>query len=157
MVMILGVSCIINMNKAKLGVSSDGRLMHYSVGAFIKSNDKYFLIDRVSVPLGFASVAGHVDNNEDFDSALVREVNEESGFNVVSYRLLFDEEVNQNNTCKKGVSVHHWRVYECNVSGKFKKNYRETKSTGWYSKEELKNLDLEPVWKYWFENLGVIR
>ncbi len=141
------------MNIPKLGVSSKGLPMHYSVGAIIRQEDKYFLVDRVSVPLGHACVAGHVDDGEDFDSALVREVKEESGFDVVKYKLLFDEEVNKNNTCKKGVSVHHWRVYDVVVSGKPIKNDKETKSSGWYSKDEIRNLNLEHVWKYWFEKL----
>ena len=58
------------MSNPKQGKSKDGKLMHYSVGALIKKDGKYLLIDRVKPPLGFAGIAGHIDEGEDEIKAL---------------------------------------------------------------------------------------
>jgi 8-oxo-dGTP pyrophosphatase MutT (NUDIX family) len=128
--------------------------MHYSVGALIEKDGKFLLIDRVQPPLGFAAIAGHVDVNEDDVAALSREVLEESGLSVKSFELLAEEELDWN-TCSKGIAVHYWKVFKCVVSGSVRKN-SEAKSIGWYSREELRHLALEPVWKYWFGKLGIL-
>jgi len=120
-----------SMGEPKKGVSSKGKEMHYAVGAVIKRDGKYLLIDRVNVPLGFAGIAGHVDEGESVVDALVREVREESGLKVVGHELVFEEEVEQNE-CKRGVGVHYWCVFECDVEGEVKRNLEETKSIGWF-------------------------
>jgi 8-oxo-dGTP pyrophosphatase MutT (NUDIX family) len=129
--------------------------MHYSVGALIKKDGKYLLIDRVQPPFGFAGIAGHIDEGENPEQALKREVEEESGLKIEKYKLLFEEELDWN-WCSKGVGIHYWYLYECDVSGKIKENYTETKSIGWYSAEEIKKLKLEPVWEYWFKKIKII-
>jgi len=140
----------------KLGKSKKGKLMHYSVGALIKKDDKYLLIDRKIPPFGFAGIAGHIDEEETEVEALFREVEEESGLKIKKYKLLFEEELDWN-WCSKGVGVHFWYLFECEVEGEVKENYRETKSIGWYNKEQIKELKLEPVWEYWFIKLGIIK
>ncbi len=143
------------MSKPKQGKSKNNKSMHYSVGALIKENDKYLLIDRVKPPLGFAGLAGHIDEGEDKIHALKREVEEESGLKIGCYRLFFEEELDWN-WCSKGVDIHYWYLFGCEVSGEIKQNFVETKSIGWYSLNEIKKLNLEPVWKYWFKKLGII-
>jgi ADP-ribose pyrophosphatase YjhB (NUDIX family) len=73
----------------KLGKSKNGKQMHYSVGAVIKRDGKYLLIDRKKPPLGFAGVAGHIDEGEDEIQALFREVEEESGLKIKEYKIAF--------------------------------------------------------------------
>ena len=143
------------MAQPKLGQSSQGKPMHYSVGAVIQREEKYLLLDRMHSPFGFAGVAGHVDEGESDIEALLREVREESGLTVVKYNLLFREEVD-GNTCKRGITVHYWHLFQCNTRGAVKRNIQETKSIGWYTSEEIKQLILEPVWNYWFTKLNVI-
>jgi len=144
------------MAKPKIGTSIDGKPMHYSVGAIIKKGNKYLLIDRATPPYGFAALAGHVDVGENPEKSMLREVTEESGLRVLTYNLLCEEELDWN-WCSKGIGVHYWYLYECNVEGKIKKNTTETKSIGWFSKEKLKELNLEPAWNYWFKKLGIIK
>lgn len=144
------------MGKPKIGQSSKGQIMHYSVGAIVKKGEKYLLIDRVKPPYGYAGLAGHVDEGESPQDALVREIREESGLNVVSFSKLYEEELDWN-SCSKGVGVHYWSLYHCEVEGEVKRNTAETKAIGWFTKEQIKKLDLEPVWKYWFEKQGVLR
>src|SRR3989338_2753275 len=133
----------------------DGKVAHYSVGAIIQKDGKYFLIDRAIPPLGFAGIAGHVDAAESVQEALVREVEEESGFKVTLHKLLFEEFLAWN-WCSKGVEGHRWYLFECGVEGEVKQNYRETKSVGWYSKDQIQKLTLEPVWEYWFKKLAIL-
>jgi 8-oxo-dGTP pyrophosphatase MutT (NUDIX family) len=143
------------MSKFKEGKNEEGKVTHYSVGAVIERDGKYLLIDRVLPPFGFAGIAGHVDEGgEGPEETLVREVMEEAGLKVLKYELLFEEEL-KNNICVAGVDIHYWRVYKCEVLGEVRQNKEETKSIGWYTKEEIKNLNLELAWQYWFKKLGV--
>jgi len=139
----------------KFGVSKKQKPMHYSVGAVIKRNGKYLLIDRATPPYGFAGVAGHVDAGERPEESIFREVREESGLKIEKKKLLFEEELDWN-WCSKNVKVHYWYLYKASVSGRIKINHEETRKIGWYSKKEIKKLKLEPVWKYWFEKLEII-
>lgn len=140
----------------KIGISKEGKPMHYSVGALIKKGDKYLLIDRMKPPYGFASLAGHIDEGENSEQALLREVKEESGLNVLNYKLLCEEEINWN-WCRRDVGVHYWYLYECEVEGDIKENKQETKSIGWFSKSEINQLSLEKVWAYWFKKIGLTK
>lgn len=143
------------MPEPKLGKSKEKRDMHYSVGALIKKDNKFLLIDRAYPPYGFAGVAGHIDEKENKFKALIREVKEESNLDVENYKLLFEEELSWN-FCSKGIRVHYWYLFECEVSGIPKRNERETKSMNWYTMQEIKKLKLEPVWAYWFKKLKLI-
>ena len=143
------------MPKPKQALSKTNKIMHYSVGAVIQKDHKYLLIDRAILPFGFASLAGHIDEGESPETALQREVKEESGLTLTSCKLLLEEEIPWN-TCSKGIEVHYWYVYECKVSGRIQRNVGETKSIGWYLPEQIRKLKLEQVWKYWFEKIGVV-
>tara|TARA_Y100000310_G_C20703671_1_gene832477 strand:- start:12207 stop:12635 length:429 start_codon:yes stop_codon:yes gene_type:complete len=139
----------------KIGKSSKGELMHYSVGALIEKDGKYLLIDRAIEPEGFACIAGHVDDGEEIEDALIREVREESGLDVKSKKLILEIEL-EDNWCVKGATNHYWYVFRCDVSGRTKKKDDEVKSIGWYSKKEIKDLGLEPSWEILLEKIGVI-
>ena len=129
--------------------------IHFSVGAIIVKDDKYLLIDRVQPPLGFAGVAGHIDEGEDAERAIRREVEEESGLKIKNLELLFEEYLDWN-WCSKKINGHHWYLFRCEFDGDLKLNKEETKSIGWYSVEEIKKMILEPVWEYWFKKLKII-
>lgn len=139
----------------KLAKSKKDQPMHFTVGALIEKSGKYLLVDRVQPPLGFAGIAGHVDEGEGPAEALKREVEEESGLKLSSYKLLLEEELDWN-WCAKGVNTHYWYLFECKFSGKIKENKRETKSISWFAPEEIKKLKLEPAWQYWFKKLRII-
>lgn len=142
------------MAAPKSGTAKDGSEMHYSVGAVIKRGGKYLLVDRAKFPPGYAGIAGHVDEGEGPEGALIREVKEEGGYRVKKCKRLFEEELA--NECRRGVKTHKWSLYECEVEGDMEWNPEETKSIGWYSPDEMKRLALEPVWEYWFRKLKVL-
>lgn len=129
-------------------------IVHFSVGAIIKKGDRILLIDRAVPPLGFACPAGHVEHKEKFEDALLREVKEEIGLQVFGYKLLLEETL-YGNDCNKGADNHHWIVFECEVRGDERKN-REVKTIGYYSKEEIIKLKLEPSWNVILKKLKII-
>lgn len=132
-----------------------GKRLHFSVGAIIEQGGKYLLIDRNVPPLGFASIAGHIDEGYTEVETLVKEVREESGLTIEHYRLLYEERLDWN-WCSQGAEQHHWYVFFCRVSGEVRCNPREVKSIGWYTPDEIQSLQLEPVWEYWFTKFGLV-
>jgi ADP-ribose pyrophosphatase YjhB (NUDIX family) len=138
----------------KEGISSNGKLMHFSVGAIILSNDKILMVDRVKKPFGWACPAGHVDNNENEIVSLIREVNEETGLKVNNFKLLIEFEA-FNNSCSKNANIHYWYVYFCECSGTIIHNENETHSIRLIEINELNSLELEPIWKYIFNKIDL--
>ena len=136
----------------------DGEPIHYSVGALIKNKEgKYLLIDRLKEPFGFACPAGHVDEGEDYDTALVREVTEETGLIVTSIKQFgFDDSNIPQEMCSRGVGLHIWDFYEVETSGNLIFKYDEVKSIDWYTPEQIKELHLESVWAFVFKALEII-
>jgi ADP-ribose pyrophosphatase YjhB (NUDIX family) len=124
---------------------------HPCIGAIIIRDNQILMIDRKKFPFGWACVAGHIDEGEEPEKSLFREVQEESGLNIIDYQLLFEEEIN--NPCRRGINYHYWYVYECKVSGEIIKNYEETNDIKWIDLDRIKELTLEPVWEYLFKQI----
>lgn len=132
--------------------------MHKSVGAIIKDKEgRILMLDRKKFPFGWACPAGHIDKGEKPEEALVREVREETALIAEDYKLIFHEFISWNK-CSRGVSGHDWYVYEIlRWSGDLKIDETEEKSIDWKSQEEIKKLQLEEVWEYWFKKLGILK
>lgn len=129
---------------------------HKSVGAIIRKNNKILMIDRKIYPFGWACPAGHIDSGETAAKALKREVKEETGLEVLKYKLLIHEFVDWNK-CNRGVKGHDWCVYEVfEWEGRVRQNKREEKKIGWINIKKIKSLGLEKVWEHWFEKLNII-
>lgn len=129
--------------------------MHYTSSAVIKRDGKFLMIDRKIFPMGFACIAGHIEDSETPEEALIREVREESGLEIIESKKIFEEEVD-GNVCSRGISVHYWHVYECVCGGEPVLFSLEEKSIGWYTPEEIKTMDLEPIWDYWLKKMKII-
>ncbi len=129
---------------------------HFSVGALIKSKNKYLIINRNLYPAGYAGIAGHVMKNEYSLKALHREVKEETGLDITKSKLLFHEII-KGNECRTGFHLHEWKLYKCECKGKVKLCKREVKSIKYLTKEQINKLykerKLEPVWEHWFKKL----
>ena len=133
----------------------DDREIHFSVGALIRRDSHLLLIDRAKPPLGLAGVAGHIDVDEETLAALKREVAEETGMIVEAANLLGEGFIEWN-WCNSGVTGHYWYVYDCQVSGEVEISQAEVKSFGWHDPTKLTQDQLEPVWYYWLNKLGII-
>ena len=157
---------------SKVGVSSDGRPMHYSVGAIIGNElGRIFMLDRKYEPYGFACMAGHVDVSETSYEALVREAREEIGAELKHILRLGDEEVSWNHCRNDGVhrvDVHYWYLFSAFVKSEdIHVDPHEAKRWEWFTREEIcaqcyirdgktHVLTLEPVWEHWFKKVGII-
>ncbi len=156
----------------KVGVASDGRTMHYSVGALVQNeNNEYFLMDRKYEPYGFAGMAGHVDAGEYPLQALMREGREEMGVELHNVRPILAEEVPWNHCRNDGINrieIHYWHLYSARVNvSDITVNEHEARRWGWFTKDEIRRgwygrdgvvcaLTLEPVWQHWFKKVGII-
>jgi 8-oxo-dGTP pyrophosphatase MutT (NUDIX family) len=132
--------------------------MHKSVGVVIKNKkEEILMIERVKFPFGWACPAGHIDDGEKPEVALLREVREEIGLEIENIKLLIHEFVDWNK-CSRGVVGHDWYLFEAQFSkGDLVIEQKEVKNFQWVSQNKLKNLQLEEVWKMWFEHLGYLR
>lgn len=131
------------------------KTFHQSVGAVIEKDGKILLIDRKFFPLGWAGPAGHIDHGETPEEALKREVKEETNLEIGEYELLYHEFVPWNDC--RSAKGHDWYLYLIkNWQGEIEIELEEAKDWQWVAKEELENLQLEPVWKYWFEKMGIM-
>jgi 8-oxo-dGTP diphosphatase len=130
--------------------------MHRSVAAVIKKDGKILMLDRVNFPFGWACPAGHIEEGENPESAMIREVKEEVGIDVKKYNLILHEFIDWNE-CKRGVKGHAFFVYEIlDWSGEIKGNF-ESKGLKWIGKNEIENIQLEPVWDYFVKKLDLFK
>jgi 8-oxo-dGTP pyrophosphatase MutT (NUDIX family) len=140
------------MGNPKLGKSSKGKEMHYSVGIFLKKDNKYLLIDRKKFPFGYSVSAGHVDEGETPEQTLIRETKEELGLDVKNYKLIWEGELDFD-TCRRGISCHYFYLFEIEAEGEVKIEEDEIKGYGWFNKEEARKLKLTPAAEYFFNFL----
>ncbi len=114
------------------------------------------MLDRVNYPYGWACPAGHIDEREGVEEALLREVKEETDLEIGDYKLLIHEFIDWNE-CAQGVRGHDWYVFEIiNWEGNPKEKDKEAKQFSWIAPAKLKKLNLEPVWEHWFKKLKII-
>lgn len=129
-----------------------------SAGGILQRDGKIYLIDRKFEPLGWAGIAGHVETSENPAQCISRECSEETGLIVETGNLLIEEAVPWNN-CWKSTGGHYWHVFALHDTTRLQPtpNPEEAKGGGWFSPEEIQHLQLEPVWRYFFEKLGIIK
>jgi mutator protein MutT len=131
--------------------------MHRSVGAIIKNDQgEILLIERAIFPFGWSCPSGHVDESENPEQGMEREILEETGIKVQKSRLLFNEFLDWNK-CSHGVTGHKWFLYEAlEWTGKIKIEKSEVKNINWVAISELKKLKLEEAYQYWFKKSGYL-
>jgi len=140
----------------KEGLTKLGEKKHYSVGIIIEKDNKILMIDRKNFPFGWACPAGHVDQGETPEEAAQREALEEVGLKIKNLKLI-SEEPDLKNKCSKGIKYHHWFGFTGKIKGEPKISQKEAKNWAWVRKEDLKNLNLEPIWEWWFKKIGWIK
>lgn len=88
--------------------------------------------------------AGHVEDGEDEESALSREVIEELGVNIVSVKKIIDTEGD--------IANQKTSWYLCEVdSYEFMIDYEELYDVGFFTEEDMKTMKIWPATKNVFE------
>ena len=138
-------------------ITYEGRAAHVSVGAIlVNEKGQVLMMDRAKFPFGWACPAGHMDEEDESPAlAVKREVNEESGINISKYPVfeVFSEYVEWN-MCDRKFPGHYWHVFLVQVKGdEYVPAKSEVKEMKWVPRDEIGKLNLEKVWKHWFEKL----
>lgn len=130
-----------------------------SVGALLKKDGTYLVLDRISFPSGIAGIAGHIDEGETPEQALRREVLEESGIMVFACKEVLHVELH--NPCKRGFNVHDWHVFEVTQWQGEPRVMEPDKHSfvGFMTADEIRARAargaIDPAWKELFPLLGV--
>ncbi len=135
-----------------ISINDPHGIMHVCVGAIIKQANRYLLIKRRAFPFGYALPAGHVEYGEKPLDGLKREVYEETSLVVTNCELLYEGEV-PGSKCRYGADRHYWHYYACFFESGLPFLNTESESVGWYSTEEMKELELIPSAKFIFNKI----
>lgn len=128
------------MKFEKLNDSGDS--LHVTVAAlFFNKNNDMLIIQKAdpAYKKKYSVVAGHLEENETIEDALLREVYEEIGVNVSEYELLAEFK-NLNDHCRYGVFFHDWNIFKINQVidiDKIDFDKEEIISLQWMSKEKI--------------------
>jgi 8-oxo-dGTP pyrophosphatase MutT (NUDIX family) len=154
-----------------------------SVGIIVRNPEgSYALLKRAFFPVGYAPVAGHVDDHGSVEQAAVDEVAEEIGLTITVEDLqpTAIAGTHFNNHCRRqGGTYHDWWVFLVDhFTGYIVPNADETKGADWYTAEDLQLLadrtgqyqaqmieqqdwlnepGLEENWVTMLKQLGIIR
>ncbi len=149
---------------------ASGTLLGKSVGIIVKNQDgEYLLLDRRTGIRAWAAPAGHLEEGEDPRQCAGRELEEETGLvispsDLFALSVLFHNDV-YNAPCKTKHKDHEWHIFGIfDVLEDVEK--KETllklaernkhRGIGWFSPEEMRHLDLEPVWYYILKELRIL-
>lgn len=117
---------------------------HITVAAMFINEDKILLIKKSDSAYNqrFSIVAGHLENGESPNVAIVREVKEELGIDFCNYEYL-KKECGVEDRCRHGLALHDWYIYLSNEpidieSLKFDRT--EIESLEWISLAEIERM-----------------
>jgi 8-oxo-dGTP pyrophosphatase MutT (NUDIX family) len=116
---------------------------HQCVGAFIRNDaGETLLFKRATFPFAIAGPAGHCDGDP-ADLAVIKEVQEEIGLEVV-YQELLTQFWHKARCRRRFASTpgHYWQFFKCLVRGELHASVRETQpdSLRWHSSAEVVQL-----------------
>ncbi len=131
----------------------EGTPRHFIVGIIVEKNGKYLLLERINFPYGFACPTGHINKGETIEEARDRELNEETGLVITGSKKVYSGVISINACRYDGTYDHMTYIYKVKTKGKIKIDKDEFKSYGWYSKKEISNLNLEPMWSFVFNKI----
>ncbi len=117
---------------------------HITVAAMFINEDKILLIKKSDSAYNkrFSIVAGHLENGESPNFAIVREVKEELGIDFCNYEYL-KKECGVEDRCRHGLALHDWYIYLSRESidiESLKFDRTEIESLEWISLSEIESL-----------------
>ena len=120
---------------------------HTSVGLEVWKEEnglrKLLFIERRKYPFGYALPAGHADNDKNYETAAIRELEEEVGLQAANLMLVY--EGRKENPCRReGGTWHYWKIYEAKVLDTLvRPSIDETKGFLWISIDEIRGLAIK--------------
>ncbi len=133
----------------------DSELLHYSVGAVIEWEGKILLFHRRLFPFRYTIVAGHWDlDDETPETAVAREIAEEAGIEIYPEKPVFVETLKE--PCRRGADFHEWRLYQAKADRNTATLSDEADIIGWYTPDEIRELDLTIPTEHFLKKLGII-
>ncbi len=127
---------------------------HFIVGIIVEKRGRYLLMERNNFPYGFACPAGHIDKGETIEEARDRELKEETGLIITDSKKIYTGVISINPCRYDGTYDHMTYIYKVKTKGRIKIDKGEFKSYGWYSKKEISDLSLEPMWSFVFNKIA---
>ena len=136
-----------------------------SVGGIYEKNGRILMIYRKYEPHGWACPAGHIEEGDHVEYTLIKEFKEEVKLKVIGMeQLIGGEDVPWNNCHRSEDAGHKWWVFKAFCLGEVEVDEEEAaidpkigKRWGWFTWKEIETMELEPVWRHWFEDLGYIK
>lgn len=130
---------------------------HESVGIFI-FNDKNqaLFFERIIYPFALTIPSGHLDTGEDHQTAILREIFEETGIKIGPNNVkLFIQEDIIGDKCRRGADNHKWSLYTAKLKkgGHLQINDEGTKPV-WLSLEEAVKENLVYPTRYFIKKYG---
>ncbi|MEK7192043.1 MAG: NUDIX hydrolase [Patescibacteria group bacterium] len=143
-----------------------------AAGIIVRSKeDKTLFVDRRKGTLGWACPAGHLETDysdvfekdffEDPAHCAWRELREETAVVLPAYPTILKLHANiAYNTCGRpaGQDGHEWYVYYSEVDDDHVelKEPDKHRGIGWFKRQEIQALELEPVWRLILNHLQII-
>ena len=130
---------------------------HESVGIFVfNSKNKALFFKRTIYPFALTIPAGHLDVGENAQTAIKRELTEESGIVLGKDQIqLFSEEDVVGDKCRRGADNHKWHLYISKIN---KINNITINDEGvepvWYFIEEALKYDLVYPVEFFIKKYG---
>lgn len=169
-------------NKKEGGVSKTvtKECTNKCVGMIVWKGTNLLMVERKTPPFGFAIPTGHLEEDEDFEEAAIRELKEETGLIAIQLRYLMHDCISILPFCSKGsIYSHNCRIYRVFYEdrGEITINKEEIKIIGWYDLNKIKKLSLRmkkyldgrisekewerspglnPICYRWFLRLGIL-
>lgn len=131
-------------------MTSDGPA-HSTVGALLyrETDQTFLLMKKKTYPPVIDVIAGHLDKGESPETAVSREVKEETNLTITSQKKIWEGMV-KNRFCRRGISNHYWYLYLCTYEGKPIIDTEEIVYLKSYTLEEMKaestfNPSIKPI------------
>ncbi len=121
----------------------DGEVIHRSVGALIVHKGEMLLLKRRKYPYKYSIPAGHLEEDEEPDRAVGREVMEETGIEAQEedFEQVFRGKIDD--PCRRGCDVHDWNLYVLELEQKpDTASNEEAEHLEWQPIDEIKELEL---------------
>lgn len=121
----------------------NGEVIHRSVGALIINDGAVLLLKRRKYPYKYSIPAGHLEQGENPDKAVKREVMEETGIKaeVEAFKEVFRGKIDD--PCRRGCDIHDWNLYALKLSERPElASNEEAEYLEWIDLEEVEEKEL---------------